>query len=154
MMPSRSPAPACGLFDGLLGGDPEAKARREAEKEEQFRAQQEMMARRRDPKKMEAYFQEVEASRRAEMAKDAELRQLQKGASGGDQLEDWNRLKEAGKVQSMDDMERDKDSERAGSAGLIGERIDEKLPYIDAGYVDESQPDLMEGLKKLFGGDK
>ena len=59
MMPSRSPAPACGLFDGLLGGDPEAKARREAEKEEQFRAQQEMMARRRDPKKMEAYFQEV-----------------------------------------------------------------------------------------------
>ena len=54
----------------------------------------------------------------------------------------------------MDETERDADSSRLGSAGLIAERIDEKLPYIDDGYVDESAPDLMKSLGKLFGGDK
>ena len=59
-----------------------------------------------------------------------------------------------GKVKGMDETERDADSSRLGSAGLIAERIDEKLPYIDDGYVDESAPDLMKSLGKLFGGDK
>jgi len=55
---------------------------------------------------------------------------------------------------TVQDTERDKDSARMGSDGLIAERIDTKLPYIDDGYVDESAPDLMGGLKKLFGGDR
>ena len=46
--------------------------------------------------------------------------------------------------------------------GLIAERIDEKLPYIDSGYVDENapsfelpeMPDLGKAFGKLFGGDK
>ena len=62
------------------------------------------------------------------------------------------KLKEEGKVKASE-QERDADSARLGSEGLIAERIDEKLPYIDSGYVDESQPDIMGGLKKLFGGD-
>lgn len=36
----------------------------------------------------------------------------------------------------------------------VAERLDEKLPYIDQGYVDESQPDFMAEIGKLFGGDK
>lgn len=52
----------------------------------------------------------------------------------------------------LQDSERDADSSRLGSDGLIAERIDEKLPYIDDGYVDDSAPDLMKGLGKLFGG--
>ena len=42
---------------------------------------------------------------------------------------------------------------------LLPDRIDENMPFIDSGYVDESQPDVMaelgklgEGLGKLFGG--
>lgn len=57
-------------------------------------------------------------------------------------------------MKGMDDTERDKDSSRLGSAGLIAERIDTKLPYVDDGYVDESAPDFMKGSGKLFGGDK
>ena len=45
------------------------------------------------------------------------------------------------------DMERDADSSRLGSEGFIAERIDEKLPYIDQGYVDEDS----DFLGKLFG---
>ena len=125
-----------------------------AVKEAQWREQQEIMARRRNPAAQEAYFKEVEANRAKASAANAELKQLQKGGGGdGDVLEDWKKLKEEGKVVASE-QERDADSARMGSAGLIAERIDEKLPYIDSGYVDEDAPDLMEGLKKLFGGDK
>lgn len=46
-----------------------------------------------------------------------------------------------------------------GGEGLVAERLDTRLPFIDSGYVDESQPeiempDLMGGLKKLFGGEQ
>jgi hypothetical protein len=136
------------LFD--MFGESEEQKRA---KDEAFKAQQEMLARRRDPEKQAAYFAEVEASRAEASKKDKELKELQKGGTG-DALEEWKRLREEGKVQSMDEMERDADSARFGSDGLIGERIDEKLPYIDSGYVDESAPDLMGGLKKLFGGNK
>ena len=82
---------------------------------------------------------------------DIELKNLQKGGQGGDQLEEWKKMREDGRVTIA---ERDADSARMGSAGLVPERIDEKMPYIDSGYVDDSGPDLMEGLKKMFGGDK
>jgi len=51
-------------------------------------------------------------------------------------------------------MERDADSSRLGSAGLIDARIDTNLPFIDQGYVSDDQPDLMGELGKLFGGGK
>ena len=149
-----------GLFDGLFG---ESEAQKAA-KDEQWRIMKEMQERRRDPSKQAEYFEEVEARRRAEAASDADLKQLQARSDGGDKLDEWLQLKEEGKVKAMDETERDADSSRLGSAGLIGERIDEKLPYIDSGYVDESapqmpeMPDIMGGLKKLgdelFGGKK
>jgi len=143
-------APTMGLFD-MFKETPEQKAAKDAA----WREQQEMLARRRDPKAMEEYMKEVEASRTAAAASDVELKQLQKGdGTGADKLEAWKAMKAEGKVKSMDDTERDTKSSRLGSEGLIAERIDEKLPYIDDGYVDESQPDLMKGLSKLFGGNK
>ena len=41
---------------------------------------------------------------------------------------------------------------RWGSEGLIGERMDEQLPYIDQGYVAEDAPDFLAEVGKLFGG--
>ena len=57
-----------------------------------------------------------------------ELKDLQSGAGGTDALEAWQQLKAEGKVLASDDMERDADSSRMGSEGLIAERIDENLP--------------------------
>ena len=186
-MPRRATSVQAGLFD--MFGESEEQKRA---KDEAFAAQQEMLARRRDPEAMAAYMAEIDASRVEAAMQDKELKDLQKGGDG-DTLDEWKRLKDEGKVTSMDEMERDAgasasldpstsefglampaalrrtplanpyhagsrrasaDSSRFGSDGLIGERIDEKLPYIDSGYVDESSPDLMGGLKKLFGGDK
>lgn len=78
---------------------------------------------------------------------------MQARADGKDTLGDWKKLKDEGKVVASE-QERDAGSARMGSEGLISERIDEKLPYIDSGYVDESAPDLMGGLNKLFGRGK
>ena len=89
----------------------------------------------------------------------AELKALQTtDVAGADTLEAWKQLKEEGKVKSSDDMERDAQSSRLGSEGLIATRIDENLPYIDQGYVTDDQPDFMGELGKLggklFGGKK
>eukprot|EP00908_Phaeocystis_cordata_P007854 Transcript_18525.p1 GENE.Transcript_18525~~Transcript_18525.p1 ORF type:complete len:244 (-),score=58.41 Transcript_18525:380-1111(-) len=129
------------------------------------------------------YIDEVEERRRETMSTGSELKALQTtDAAGADTLEAWKQLKEEGKVKSSDDMERDADSSRLGSEGasrqhacpasyvadsrarppipytqgLIAERIDENLPYIDQGYVTDDQPDFMGELgklgSKLFGG--
>ena len=107
---------------------------------------------------MAEYMREVDTKRAEAMAADAELRELQQ-RGGGDKLDEWKQLRAEGKVKASG-QERDAGSARLGSEGLIAERIDEQLPYIDDGYVDQSQPDLMEGindsLRKLgdiFGGD-
>ena len=71
-----------GLFDGLFGETPEQKAAKDAE----FKAMQEMMERRRNPEKMAAYNAEVDARRAKASAKDAELKELQKGG-GAEALE-------------------------------------------------------------------
>jgi hypothetical protein len=150
----RCSPPRAGLFDGLFGESEADKQR----KEEEWRAQQEMLARRRNPQKMAEYMREVDTKRAEAMAADAELRELQQ-RGGGDKLDEWKQLRAEGKVKASG-QERDAGSARLGSEGLIAERIDEQLPYIDDGYVDQSQPDLMEGindsLRKLgdiFGGD-
>ena len=69
-------------------------------------------------------------------------------------MEAWQQLQREGKAFVSDEMERDADSSRLGSAGLIDARIDTNLPFIDQGYVSDDQPDLMGELGKLFGGGK
>jgi len=142
----RSPPPSLGLFDMFKESDAQ-KAAKEAE----WRAQQEIMERRRNPEKMAAYEAEVQARRMAVAEDEAELKQLQK-EGGAQALKEWNRLKAEGKLMASDDMEREAGDRSWGGEGLVAERIDEKLPYIDSGYVDESQPDIMGTLGKLFGG--
>ena len=144
--PMRCASPGMGFFDNLFKESEAAKAAKEAE----YRAMQEMLDRRRNPAKMAAYEAEVERRREEISAKDAELKELQKT---GDYAA-WQKLREEGKLQASDDMEREAGDRSWGGVGLVAERIDTKLPFVDSGYVDESQPDLMGGLKKLFGGDK
>ena len=117
-----------------------------------------MLARRRNPAARKEYEDEVLERRRANMKEGAELKALQQNTAGADTLEAWQQLKAEGKVVASDDMERDADSSRLGSAGLIDARIDTNLPFIDQGYVSDDQPDLMGELGKLggklFGGKK
>eukprot|EP00325_Prymnesiales_sp_UTEX-LB-985_P023466 CAMPEP_0174733482 /NCGR_PEP_ID=MMETSP1094-20130205/61396_1 /TAXON_ID=156173 /ORGANISM="Chrysochromulina brevifilum, Strain UTEX LB 985" /LENGTH=178 /DNA_ID=CAMNT_0015936141 /DNA_START=80 /DNA_END=616 /DNA_ORIENTATION=- len=141
----RSAVPAMGLFD-MFQESEETKARKDA----QFREQQEMLARRRNPEAMRAYEAEVEERRAAISSKDAELKELQKT---GD-IEAWEQLRAEGKLKSSDELDREAGDRSWGGEGLVAERIDTRLPFVDSGYVDESQPDLMGGLKKLFGGNK
>ena len=139
-----------GFFDGLFQESEAAKAA----KEEEWRAQQEMLARRRNPEKMAEYNAEVVERRREQQMRKAELKAVQKDTSGADTLEAWKALKDEGKVLSSDDMSRDTDTNVLGSKdGLIAERIDENLPYIDQGYVaDDAGPDLSKALGDALGG--
>merc|ERR1712087_705304 len=102
--------PQAGLFDMFK----ESEAQKAA-KEEAWRAQQEVLRRRRNPDAMDEYMTES-ANRRAEASgSDKELKSLQLKSTGADNLEAWQKLREEGKVKSMDTTERDKDSERWGS---------------------------------------
>ena len=47
------------------------------------------------------------------------------------------------------DLERDAGSSRLGSEGLLEVRVDERMPYIDPGYVDEDS-DVMGKFMGLF----
>jgi hypothetical protein len=141
----RAPAAVCGLFDGLFGDSPEQKAAKDAE----WQAQQEMVRRRRDPEAMAAYEAEVQARRAAASAKDAELVALQK-AGGAEALDEWKRLKAEGKIQASD-APREAGERSWGGEGLVADRIDEQLPYLESGYVDESQPDVMTEMGNAFG---
>lgn len=66
-----------GLFDAFKG-DPEAKARKEAEIAEQMQAQKEMLERRNNPKKMREYEDKID-ERRMEYAKERAVYNLKNG---------------------------------------------------------------------------
>jgi hypothetical protein len=121
---------------------------------EQEAAQREILERRRDPTKMQEYEQRV-AVKRSQLQQDRAVWDFQnKVQEGYDPLSEWQRLKDEGKIKVGSDLERDPTSSRLGSEGLIDVRIDERLPYIDQGYVDDADrsADLMGGFMKLFGG--
>lgn len=123
------------------------------EREEMEAAQKEVMERRRNPAKMREYESEV-AAKRQKLTEDRQVWDFQtKAEKDYDPLTDWNRLREEGKIQVGSDLERDEGSRRLGSEGLIDVRIDERMPYIDQGYVSEDA-DFMGKLGNLFGGKK
>lgn len=64
-------------------------------------------------------------------------------------MQDWQRLKDEGKIKMGKDLERDAASSRLGSEGLLEVRVDERMPYIDQGYVDE-ESDVMGKFMGLF----
>ena len=123
------------------------------ERAEQEAAQREILERRRNPEKMRAYNRKV-ATNRAKLQDDKDVWGFQgRIETGFDPLTEWKRLKNEGKITVGSQMERDPTSSRLGSEGLVDVRTDERLPYIDQGYVDESA-DAMGKFMNLFGGKK
>eukprot|EP00600_Ochromonadales_sp_CCMP1393_P004195 CAMPEP_0174991260 /NCGR_PEP_ID=MMETSP0004_2-20121128/21795_1 /TAXON_ID=420556 /ORGANISM="Ochromonas sp., Strain CCMP1393" /LENGTH=216 /DNA_ID=CAMNT_0016244993 /DNA_START=1 /DNA_END=651 /DNA_ORIENTATION=+ len=127
----------------------------EREKEEMMAAQKEILERRNNPKKMRQYEAEREA-KRMELAEERAVYKFQRETNKGDKydpLTDWKRLKDEGKVKIGKDLKRDEGSSRLGSEGLYDVRVDERMPYIDQGYVDEDA-DVMGKLMGMFGKKK
>lgn len=125
----------------------------EQQKEEQEAAQREILMRRANPNAMDEYQKDVR-KRRTELTEERELWNFQQDSTK-DPLETWNTLREEGKIKVGSDLERDPDSSRLGSEGLIGVRIDERMPYIDQGYVDEEADDKKGNfMDNVFGKKK
>lgn len=146
-----------GLLDDLKlifsdEGRENRKAFEEKEKEEQEALQREILMRRANPEKMQEYRNDV-TERRTSLTEERELWNFQQANSKEDPLETWNALREEGKIKVGSDLERDPDSSRLGSEGLIGVRIDERMPYIDQGYVDE-EADEKGNFLDIFGKKK
>eukprot|EP00597_Dinobryon_sp_UTEXLB2267_P005436 CAMPEP_0170067736 /NCGR_PEP_ID=MMETSP0019_2-20121128/6965_1 /TAXON_ID=98059 /ORGANISM="Dinobryon sp., Strain UTEXLB2267" /LENGTH=153 /DNA_ID=CAMNT_0010275187 /DNA_START=477 /DNA_END=938 /DNA_ORIENTATION=- len=130
-------------------GQKNIKEYNEREKEEMMKAQQEILERRRDPRKMRAY-EDATDKRRKELAEERAVYKFQqKQQAGYDPLTDWKKLKDEGKIKIGKDLPRDEGSRRLGSEGLIEVRVDERMPYIDQGYVDEDA-DAMGKFMGLF----
>lgn len=138
-------------------------------KDEMYREQQEILKRRRKTGGFIDEEQEKEiAARRASFAESEELTKLQKSKSNEDVVDKWKKARDAGKFKTATKgLKRDQKSSRLGSAGLFAERVDERLPYIDRGYVKDNKKaaageqqkpnpaeDFFEGLKDMFGGKK
>lgn len=128
-------------------GQQNIRAFNEREKEEMLAAQKEILERRRNPKKMREY-EETKEQQRKKLAEERAMFKFQQ-KNEGDPIEDWKKLREEGKIKMSKELERDKSSSRLGSEGLIGVRVDERMPYIDQGYVDE-EADVMGKLMGMF----
>ena len=154
----RVPTQAYGIVDDLqLIFSDEGKKNRAAydarEIAQQEAAQREILDRRRNPKKMKEYNKQV-ATNRQKLQDERDIWGFQrKTEKGYDPLSEWKKLRGSGKIQVGSDLERDANSSRLGSEGLVEVRVDERMPYIDQGYVDESA-DAMGNFMKLFGGGK
>merc|ERR1712071_249548 len=143
-----------GMFDFF---SEDAKKQREAEKQARIDAadlaQQRIVERRRNPDKMDAYQADVRAKRK-ELTEEKAVYDFQRYEGADyDPLTDWEKLREEGKIIIGDDLERDKSTERLGSEGLQEVRVDERMPYIERGYVDEDA-DVVGNIMKIFGGGK
>jgi hypothetical protein len=123
------------------------------EKEEMEEAQREILERRRNPAKMREYEQE-KLKNRAKLDEERKVYEFQnKVEKGYDPLSDWTRLREEGKILIGNDLKRDETTSRLGSEGLIDVRVDERMPYIDQGYVSDDA-DIIGKFMNIFGGGK
>jgi hypothetical protein len=155
-----------GFLDNILDMvDPSSPKNKKKEdwKEQMYREQQEILRKRRQTGGFlsEEERTEIAQRRQATAAEGKALNELQRrNAAGEDTLEDWKKMRADGTIRTATSgLERDRDSGRLGSEGLFAERIDERLPYIDSGYVPEEDqkkadeaPDVLGDLaKNLFG---
>jgi len=137
-------------------------ANKEYQKEQQFRLQQEMLARRKDKKKMDAYFENVEKKREQVSSKVKETIYT-KINDKVDPLIKWKENKKEGKVKPLgyEDIPKSKfftfqlPQNPIGLENMDnGERFDLRLPYSERGYED---PDADLGnmigkfMNNLFG---
>jgi hypothetical protein len=145
-----------GLIDDLKlifseEGKENKKASDQRERDEMIAAQEQIMERRNNPEKMEQYERDV-VERRRNLKEEKAVWDFQQKADG-DPLDDWKRLRQEGKIKVGSDLERDEGSRRLGSEGLVEVRVDERMPYIDQGYVDDNA-DFMGNIMGMFGGKK
>lgn len=131
------------------------------EKDEAFRQQQEILARRRDKKRAKEYFNDVNARRR-DLEDDLMKRRLVV-RDGEDPLIPWQKMKDAGYIDPSGYDEEDEGGIPIPlpSFGVPkydnGGRFDLKLPHVEIGYTDEDA-DVMKkagnAFRNLFGGGK
>ena len=137
---------------------------KEADKEEQWRIQQEILRRRRDPKAKALAEAKVE-SRRVEASKQVGRNFWNKRVKSDneDPLDQWKEAKKRGEVKDFGYPEEPpKESSLFGLNIPIpsspidvpkydnGERFDLRLPYAERGYVDDDA-DVMGKISKFFG---
>lgn len=125
-----------------------AKDPKEALKEEQFRIQQEMLARRRNKSNMEKYFKEVD-NRRKDVSKNYSEKKWRDSPATEDPLNKWLEAKKQGKINPIGYEPAPSKSESILGFNLVlplnpigmpkyddGERFDLRLPYAETGYED------------------
>ena len=128
------------------------------EKDEAFRQQQEILARRRDPKRNKKYFKEVN-DRRDDVEQFFDERTL-KVKHGEDPLVPWTEMKENGFIDEGGYTEEDESGIPIPMASFgipkydRGARFDLKLPHVEIGYTDPDA-DVMakvgNAFKNVFG---
>lgn len=131
---------------------------KKGEKDEAFRQQQEILARRRDKRRNKDYFNDVQ-SRRDQVEEYFDNRTL-KVQEGQDPLEPWKKMKEAGYIDEGGYTEEDEGGIIIPMASFgipkydRGARFDLKLPHVEHGYTDD-EADVMaragNAIKNLFG---
>lgn len=131
---------------------------KKGEKDEAFRRQQEILARRRDQKRNKDYFEEVE-KRRESVEEYFDSRTL-KVKEGQDPLEPWKEMKDKGLIDEGGYSEMDEGGIPIPMASFgipyydRGGRFDLKLPHVEHGYTDPDA-DIMtkagNAFKNLFG---
>lgn len=152
---------------GFGGGKPDSK--REQEKEEQFRIQQEILARRKRPQSKEDLIKKVDA-RREKVAATVKKTVYSNLKDNVDPLEKWKEAKKGGFVKDLGYKAVPKEERGVTSVFGVnipiplspidrpemdnGERFDLRLPYAERGYVDEDPNSLSNILGKFFGSGK
>lgn len=129
------------------------KAENEAQKMEMLKAQKEILERRNNPKSMREYEEKKDTDRRKLAEERATYSFQNKVQEGYDPLTDWKRLREEGKIKIGKDLDRSQGKVLGAKDGLIEVRVDERMPYIDQGYVDE-ESDVMGKFMSIFGRKK
>mmetsp|Transcript_19051 Transcript_19051/g.31875 ORF Transcript_19051/g.31875 Transcript_19051/m.31875 type:complete len:236 (+) Transcript_19051:2330-3037(+) len=134
---------------------------KEAEKEEQWRIQQEKLAQRKNKVGMQKYFEGVEEGRKQRSAK-AKRTLWSKSMDKVDPLEKWKAARDRGDVKKIGYDPAPAKSESKLGFNLVvpvnpigisqydeGERFDLRLPYAERGYEDPDA-DVMGKFANLF----
>ena len=136
--------------------------RNEAEREEQFRLQQEMLARRKDPKAKAAAEAKIDERRIAVTKQVRSTMWALNAKPDEDPLEAWQKNKKEGKLRDLGYEETTKNRDLRFSIPLIaspidqpaydnGLRFDLRLPYAERGYED-ADSDVMGKAGKMVSG--
>jgi len=147
-----------------FGGRPDPQ--KEAEKQAQLKIQQEILARRKNPKSKDELVKKVD-SRREEVAAKVKKTVYSNLKDEEDPLEVWRNAKERGYVKSLGYEAQPQ--EIRGQTSIFGlnipiplspidrpemdngERFDLRLPYAERGYVDTDEKSISNAFSRLFG---